>query len=412
MFAVQSYKTILLTAQNIVDGLEYSYLWTSYLEGRKRFSKQLMRRIKFCHLIDSSSYNHLLYNSVKFSDREKFAYTVISLAPSGGLQEQMRELDVDSFSLNCLSRKQYPSVVWKLIAYFGREKFDIVQVHSFEASVVGLTAARIARVPVRIFTGHHSHEVPLYNNRKLTLVDGFLSKRLANNVISPSAQMKDIFIEAENVPPEMITVIPHGMDLDAWRTAAKIESNLRKELAIEDKIIFGAVGRLFWVKDFEILVRAFAKIAEKRTDIVLLIAGNGSDKEKLQNLIDSLKMRKQIFLIGNRTDIASVMSSFDVFVHSSLAESFGLVFIEAFALGKPIISTKVGIAIDIVVDGENGFLVNPDDADGLTDAFEKMLNVQGKWKLMGENGKQIAEKFSVKLTQTACDNYYSRLVNA
>ena len=58
-----------------------------------------MSKIKFCHVIDGSNSNPLLYNSIKYSDRKRFDYTVISLEPEDGLQEQMRELEVKSFSL-------------------------------------------------------------------------------------------------------------------------------------------------------------------------------------------------------------------------------------------------------------------------------------------------------------------------
>jgi len=371
-----------------------------------------MKQIKFCHLIDTSAYNPLLYNSVKFSNQEKFDYTVATLDPPNELQKQMRELNINLYSVNNSAGGNYLTNVSKLTRFFTREKFDIVQVHSFTASIAGLIAARLARVPIRIFTGHHSHEIPLHNNKKLTFVDGFLSKRLANKILSPSEQMKEIFIEHEGVPEKRIKVVPHGFDLESWRSKVSGKTNTRKEFGIEDKIVFGAVGRLFWIKGFDKLIVAFAKAAQKRKDIVLLIAGDGPDKEKLQNLINSLNMQKQIFLIGRRNDIVNVMSDFDVFVHSALAESFGQVFIEVFGLGKPMISTKVGVAREIIKEGENGFLVNTNSAEELQAAIEKMLSEQNRWEEMGANGKRIAENFSVKITQAMCDDYYISLMNS
>lgn len=370
-----------------------------------------MQQIKFCHLIDTSAYNPLLYNSVKFSNRGNFDYTVATLDPPNELQKQMRDLNIKLYSVNDNVGGNYLTNISKLIRFFTREKFDIVQVHSFEASITGLIAARLTRIPIRIFVGHHSHEVPLHNNRKLTFVDSFLSKRLANEIISPSKQMKEIFIEHEGVPENKIKVIPHGMDLSAWRAKAVEKNNIRKEFQIEDKIVFGAVGRLFWIKGFDKLIQAFAEIAEKRKDIVLLIAGSGPDKESLQSLINTLNMQEQIFLIGRRNDIANVISAFDVFVHSALAESFGQIFIEAFALGKPIISTKVGIACEIIKKGENGFLVNIDSINELKEAMEKILSQQERWFEMGKNGEKIAENFSVQITQSLCDKYYISLLN-
>ena len=371
-----------------------------------------MGQIKFCHFIDTSTFNPLLYNSVKFSDRSQFIYTIATLDPPAELQEQMRDLGVKFYAVNDETKSSYPAQILKLTRFFKKESFDIVQFHSFKASIIGLIAARLARVPIRIFTGHHSHEIPLHNKKKLTLVDGFFSKRMANRVLSPSEQMKDIFIRYEGVPEKQIAVVPHGLDLEACRAKVDGKTNIRKEFNIENKIVFGAVSRLFWIKGLDKLIEAFAIVARTRKDIILLIAGNVSYRGKLQNLIDTLGMKEQIYLIGRRNDIANVMSNFDVFVHPALAESFGQVFIEAFALGKPTISTRVGVADEIVRNGENGFLVNTGSVDELREVIEKMLHHRSEWKNMGDNGKEIAENFSVRKTQAMCDKYYISLMNS
>src|SRR5262249_54896116 len=168
-----------------------------------------MSRIKICHVIDGSNYNPLLFNAIKYSDRDRFDYTVISLEPADGLQEQMRELDVRSFSLDYTSRKQAPSTFWKLYRFFRREKIKIVQTHLFDASLIGLSAALGARVPVRIFTGHHSHETPLHGRKFLTFVDGASGRFLANHTIAPSCQMRGIFVRHHKVPEEKVEVIHH-----------------------------------------------------------------------------------------------------------------------------------------------------------------------------------------------------------
>jgi glycosyltransferase involved in cell wall biosynthesis len=100
------------------------------------------------------------------------------------------------------------------------------------------------------------------------------------------------------------------------------------------------------------------------------------------------------------------MSEFDVFVHSSLAESFGMVFIEAFALGIPIVSTPVGVAPEIIRDGVTGFLSNGTDRSSIKATLRKMLEVQEDWKKMGRRGSEIANRFDVRLTQAECDKLY------
>jgi glycosyltransferase involved in cell wall biosynthesis len=369
-----------------------------------------MRVIRQCHLIDASTANPLLFNSVKFSDPQKFEYTVMSFAPENALHDQMRKIGAKSSSINCLSRKNYPAALLRLIRHFRQERFDVVQVHGFEASMVGLLAAAISRVPVRIFSGHHSHEVPLYNNRRLLAVDSFLARRLATNVIAPSQNMKDIFVAKHKVPASKVEVLEHGMDLDHWRTQAGQPVNIRSEFGFENKVLFGSVGRLFWIKGFETLIRAFAAVAEKHDEIVLAIVGEGTERPQLESLISELGMGQKIKLTGKRADIAAVMNEFDVLVHPSIAESFGLIYPEGFALGKPIIATRGGISEDIVRDHENGFLINAGSISEMSDAINKMMEAKDTWQRMGENGRAVAERFSVVRTQAECDLFISSLV--
>jgi glycosyltransferase involved in cell wall biosynthesis len=217
--------------------------------------------------------------------------------------------------------------------------------------------------------------------------------------------MKDVFVEELKVPERRVTVLHHGFDLDAWRETSAQPTDIRTKFGIENKIVLGAVGRLFWVKDFARLIEAFEVATIGRDDVVLLIVGGG-DRGALARLITESGLNDKVILAGRREDIASVINSFDVFVHSSLAESFGMVFIEAFALGKPIVSTIVGVAPEIIQDGVNGFLAETGNTKSLAAAMTKMFEQKEIWKEMGENGRQIAEAFAVQKTQAICDEFY------
>ncbi|MCC7306771.1 MAG: glycosyltransferase [Acidobacteria bacterium] len=366
-----------------------------------------MNPIRICHVIDNCTPNPLLFNSIKYSDRARFDYRIIALRSDAGLGEQMAELGVPVRSLGYSSRKDAVGALWKLYSIFRQERIDIVQTHLMDASLIGLAAARLARVPVTIFTGHHSSETPLYQRRLLTLVDGSCGRVLAKHTIAPSKQMKEIFVRDLKVPERKISVLYHGFDLEKWRRNAGTKNDLREQLGIKGKLVLGAVGRLYKLKNFENLIKGFAMAAADRADVVLMIVGAG-DRSGLQQLIVSLGLQDKVFLVGPRTDIAAVMNSFDVLVHPSLAESFGMIFIEAFALGKPILTTKVGVAPEIVVDGENGFLLYDGKPAAIADGIEKMLAAKERWKEMGEKEIKVSADFEVRKTQPICDEMYSR----
>lgn len=332
-----------------------------------------MKRVRVLHLLTDGSGTHpYFWTLAAHTDRERFELIVGSLGPEGQLQEDMRARGIRTFALGCVGRSGYPRAVLGLARQLRREKVEIVQTHLLDASFVGLLAARLAGSRVGIFTGHHSHEVPLHGKR-LRIADGMLSRVLADRIIAPSRHMKEIFKRELGVPDEKIAVIPHGFDLERWTESPAGRDRVRAELGLEARLVFGAAGRLFWIKNYPVLLRAFARVAATHDDTALMIAGEGADRDATEALAVELGVRDRVHFVGHRRDIVDVMSAMDVFVHASRAESFGQVLVEAAALGKPIISTDVGIAGELVVPGETGFLVPSGDDEALGEAMGRSI---------------------------------------
>jgi glycosyltransferase involved in cell wall biosynthesis len=218
--------------------------------------------------------------------------------------------------------------------------------------------------------------------------------------------MKQIFVRDEGVPAEKITVIPYGFDLKRWNASAAARDRVREELGLTGKVVFGALGRMYWVKNYPALFKAFAPFAAKAQDTMLLVVGDGPDREKLRQLVRELSLEDRIIFAGHRADIVDVITAIDVLVHAALAESFGQVVVEAFALCKPVVSTDVGVSREVVKDGINGFLVPTDNPESLRQALEKMLNARGRWEEMGRDGQQRIQRFSAEKIAPAYEAKY------
>jgi glycosyltransferase involved in cell wall biosynthesis len=217
--------------------------------------------------------------------------------------------------------------------------------------------------------------------------------------------MKEIFIRDEGVAGEKIAVVPHGLDFKLWQASPDARERIRTEFGLNGKIVFGAVGRLYWIKDYPSLLKAFAPIAAKNGDAMLLIVGAG-DREPLVKLTRGLAIEDRVVFTGPRSDMADVLAAIDVFVHSSLAESFGLVIIEALAAGKPVASTDVGVARDAIEEGINGFLVPAGNTDALRAALEKMILCRERWEEMGRESHSRACSFTAQKMVTGYEEQY------
>ena len=169
--------------------------------------------MRVLHLITTAGPHPYFEHFGAHSDRDQFDLTLASLGPSGPLQRDAVGMQFGTLALGVASRAAYPRAVLALARWLRRERIDVIQTHLLDACVVGLAAAQLARTPLKVFTAHHSHEIPLHDRLSLWAVDRLASSRLADVVISPSQQMRATLVETHGVPADRVRVIHHGFDL-------------------------------------------------------------------------------------------------------------------------------------------------------------------------------------------------------
>lgn len=154
-----------------------------------------------------------------------------------------------------------------------------------------------------------------------------------------------------------------------------------------------AMGRLVHKKGFDLLIRTFAQIATEFPRVHLLIAGDGEERAALERLIDELRMRERITLLGfaDRTTSLALFWGCEFFVLSSRLEPFGIVVAEAMAAGKAVLATKSGGVMDLVQEGVNGLLVEP-EVNALADGMRRLLAHPDETRAMGERAHQTIQQ--------------------
>ena len=363
--------------------------------------------IRVAHLISNSHPTGYFRLIARHTNHERFTMQVGSLDRPDGLQEGLREVGIHTFAMSSESRWMYPLATLRLAARLRRDRIDVLHTHLLEASLVGLLAAKLARTRLAIFTGHHSHEVPLHKRRLLFEVDRLAARWLADVVISPSREMRDTFIAEYGCRPDHVELIEHGIDLSGFDPEAATGSELRSELGLDGKLVFGAISKHFWVKNLDTLVRAFAVIAERNPDAHLVVLGIG-DRAPLTELATTLGLDQRVSVIAPRPDVPPVLAAFDVFVHPALAESFGLAVIEAMAMRRPVVATPVGIARDVIEDGVSGFRVAGTDVDSLVEAMERAQEWRDRWPEIGAEARRRALAFTPERWVRLHERLYER----
>ncbi len=206
--------------------------------------------------------------------------------------------------------------------------------------------------------------------------------------------MKDILVHVHHIRREKIVVIPPmGLDLTVFDPASSSGESFRERYGIGSELVFGAVSRYFWIKNLDGLVRAFSEILRSEHGAKLIVVGPG-DRAELQELVNSLGLADAVLLLGPVKNVAEAYAAFDVLVHPALAESFGQAIVEAMAMGKPVVSTAVGIAPQVIHDGLNGFIAQSSEPRALAEGMRRAVRRRDDWAAISQCARERVLAFT------------------
>jgi len=322
-----------------------------------------LEKIKVAHIItrfDKGGSSENTFLTVVGLDVEKYDVTLIkglSLESEMGGREawavehnlaEVERCGIKTITIPDLVRNVCPlhdvKAFLSLIKMFLKEKPHIVHTHTSKAGILGRWAAFFAKVPIIVHTPH-GHVFWGYFNRWTTLVFILLEKVTAyitDKIIMLTDQEKRDHLRFNIASEDKFSTIHSGVELDNFLNVSLDNTAVRRNLGIpEGSFVVGTVGRLTPVKGHRYLVEAARRIVDVRPNTTFVFLGDGELLDELKNIATRLGVEKNVTFLGWRSDVAEVMSIFDVFVLPSLNEGMGRVLVEAMALGKPVIASDV-----------------------------------------------------------------------
>lgn len=362
-----------------------------------------------CHLIDVSLDTSYFRAIVHHHDRERFPVMIGSLAEAGSLQEALRELGTGTFALGASRRSKYGLAVARLVLILRRAKVSMLHAHCFDATLVGLLAARIARVSF-VFTRHHSDHHVRLGKRWHTWIDARCA-RLADRVIAVSEATKRVMIDIEGVPEERISVVHNGIERIS-EPPPDLVARVRQDLGLNDETVMLMVARLHEEKGHLVLFDALARIMPIVGPLTVLLAGEGPYRDRFECEVRRRGLKSIVRFLGRRSDVPVLIALSSVVVLPALAESFGFALLEAMSLGRPVIGSRTGGIPEVVVDGQTGVLVPRGDAAALAAALTNVLKDRQWAEALGEEGRRRAALFSVAPMMRGYQEVYERVLCA
>lgn len=279
------------------------------------------------------------------------------------------------------------------------QKIDVVHAHwtipmGFVAGLVKLTTG----VPLVITM--HGRDVYVkpedgYIVPSLWYVRPFLrfAFRQADRLIAVSHDCQEHALRV-GAPPEKTQVIYNGADTSRFfpSEAGVPEIRQRYGFTPETKLVL-SVRSLHFRKGLDVLIRAMSLVVDVEPQAMLLLVGEGPERENLTTLRDELGLQDKVLFAGHvpNTELGPYENACDVFVIPSRQEAFGVAAVEAMACGKPVIGAAVGGLVEVIDDGEIGLLVDPDNVDQLAGAIIRVLGDPTLAARLGENARRKVE---------------------
>ncbi len=196
-------------------------------------------------------------------------------------------------------------------------------------------------------------------------------------------------------------VVHNPIDETRYIRDEKTRIEMRKKLNFEDKTVIMSAGRFVDWKGFEYVIKAYSEILRctedgSRGKTSLFLVGSGPEKKKYMELVKDLKIGEYVIFNDFVQDIRPFLWASDVFVQpSQLPEGFSLMLLEAMASSLPVITTDIGGSLDIINDGENGWLTDTNDFDKMAEILKQVISDTENRKRVSLNAVKTASYFNV-----------------
>ncbi len=355
------------------------------------------KRLKVCHLsmtLETGGLERLLVDYGRFHDSKKFELSFIALE---GLGQPAKELSAAGFQIDQIGLSKIGKIsgltqLWRLLK---EQQIDILHTHNTYPQFYGAFAAKLAKTPVVLNSQHGRGCGPNWKS----LWQFRLANQLTTQIVGVSEDATKLCQQQNERNASKMTCIWNGIDLERFQYRGP-----------SDSLNAISVGRLSPEKDYGTLLRATKIVLESYPEFQLTLIGDGQERQKLELIANKLGFKANVRFLGERSDVHDQLATAGFFVSSSTTEGISLTLLEAMAVGLPIVTTAVGGSPEIVVPGETGKLVPPQDPEKLAQEMIAMIEERPVWPEIGKAARERVEtNFNIRTMIRQYEELYLEL---
>lgn len=288
-------------------------------------------------------------------------------------------------------------IIKKLSSIIKQEEITIIHTHH-RMSAFYTEIVRKKNKFVFINTAHNTFN----DNRWMTK---FAYKNA--NIIACGQMVRNNLIDYFKIPNTQVTVIHNA--IEAFNGRIEVIEELKK-LKDDGYYLVGNVGRFAEQKGMKYFIDSYPLVKANINKIKYILIGDGAEKEELKKQIKNLGIQEEVVFLGFRRDVQNVLSQINLLVLSSLWEGLPLTPIEGFSVGKTVIATAVDGTVEIVKNGENGFLIPSKNSKAIAEKIVYLYNNPEVQKNMEQDAYDtFIQEFSFKQFSDSILNYYKKI---
>jgi sugar transferase (PEP-CTERM/EpsH1 system associated) len=358
---------------------------------------------------------HMLVTLINRLPEERYRHAIITLTDATEFRSRIAKPDVPILELH-KQAGQDPASYLRLWRVLRSLRPDILHTRNLPALDAQFLAAA-ARIPGRI---HGEHGRDTYDLDGTNFGYNLLRRGVRPFVdcyIAVSRDLASWLVGTVGARPHRVRQIYNGVDTSLYRPRSGPRPPIGPDgFCSDDSLLIGTVGRLAAVKDQPALIRAFAHLREirpaLRSRLRLVIAGDGPLREECLRVLQETGASDACWLTGERSDIAALLPSFDLFVLPSLAEGVSNTLLEAMSCGLPSVVTSVGGNVELVENGQTGLLTPPGDSRQMASILATAFDQPGVLHRIGLAAREAAlARFSLHAMVEAYASVYDQVLS-
>jgi glycosyltransferase involved in cell wall biosynthesis len=312
-----------------------------------------------------------------------------------------------------MSKRLSLKPIFQLTKIISTEKIELIHSQGARADFFARVAGRIASVPYILCTiaaPVERFDVSAVRKSIYRLLDR-LTEHYVNRFIVVSDSLKYTLIRLRGIPSDKVIRIYNGIELEQYRPQNQ-PIDLRNEWGFsKDTPLIAAIGRMVWEKGLEYFLQSIPEIMQHVPNTRVLLVGDGPLRKNLESLAKELNLEDKVTFTGFRSDIRYLLSNIDILVIPSIFEGFPMITLEAMAMRKPIVATRIDGITEQIVDGKEGLLVPPRNPKALAATVLKLIHDRNLTSQLAAAAREKVENsFSVeKMLAETKALYYSLL---